>query len=77
MNTLNTAPVSGLLDRLFADSVTNDAPILERLTRARGAANGQIVAASSEGYKAKAGAEKAIASIKAHAAKAEVVEVKE
>lgn len=41
------------------------------------AANGQVVATSSEGYKAKADAEKAVASIKAEAAKAEVVEVKE
>ena len=41
------------------------------------AANGQIVAASSEGYKAKADAEKAVADIKAHAAKAEVVDAKE
>jgi len=40
------------------------------------AANGQVVATSSEGYKAKADAEKAIAAIKAEAAKAEVVEVK-
>ncbi len=39
--------------------------------------NGQIVATSSEGYKAKADAEKALESIKASAAKAEVVEVKE
>jgi len=38
------------------------------------AANGQVVATSSEGYKAKADAEKAIASIKAGAATAEVVE---
>jgi len=41
------------------------------------AANGQVVASSSEGYKAKADAEKAVAAIKASAAKAEVVEVKE
>jgi uncharacterized protein YegP (UPF0339 family) len=41
------------------------------------AANGQVVAAASEGYKAKADAEKAIASIKSGAAKAEVVDVKE
>jgi uncharacterized protein YegP (UPF0339 family) len=41
------------------------------------AANGQVVAAASEGYKAKAEAEKAIASIKAGAAKAEVGDVKE
>ncbi len=41
------------------------------------ASNGQIVASSSEGYKAKADAEKAVESIKAGAAKAEVVEVKE
>ena len=41
------------------------------------AANGQVVASSSEGYKAKADAEKAVASIKAGAAKAEVVEAKE
>lgn len=41
------------------------------------AANGQVVAAASEGYKAKADAEKAIASIKAGAARAEVVDVKE
>jgi len=40
-------------------------------------ANGQVVAAASEGYKAKADAEKAIASIKAGAAKAEVVDAKE
>lgn len=39
--------------------------------------NGQIVAASSEGYKAKADAEKAVASVKSGAAKADVVEVKE
>ena len=41
------------------------------------AANGQVVAASSEGYKAKADAEKAMDAIKAGAAKAEIVEVKE
>ncbi|HJZ56702.1 MAG TPA: DUF1508 domain-containing protein [Gemmataceae bacterium] len=41
------------------------------------AANGQIVAVSSEGYKAKADAEKAVELIKAGAAKAEVVEVKD
>jgi uncharacterized protein YegP (UPF0339 family) len=41
------------------------------------AGNGQIVAASSEGYKAKSGAETAVARIKAGAAKAEVVEVKD
>lgn len=41
------------------------------------AANGQIVASSSEGYKAKADAEKAVANIKAHAAKAEVVDAKD
>lgn len=41
------------------------------------AANGQVVATASEGYKAKADAEKAIAAIKAGAAKAEVVDAKE
>ena len=41
------------------------------------AANGQVLAVASEGYKAKADAEKAIASIKAGAAKAEVVDAKE
>ena len=41
------------------------------------ASNGQIVASSSEGYKAKADAEKAVAHIKAGAAKAEIVDVKE
>jgi len=41
------------------------------------AGNGQVVASSSEGYKAKADAEKAVAEIKAGAAKAEVAEVKE
>ena len=41
------------------------------------AANGQVVAAASEGYKARADAEKAVEAIKAGAAKAEVVDVKE
>jgi len=41
------------------------------------AANGQVVAVSSEGYRAKADAERAVAEIKAAAAKAEVVEGKE
>jgi uncharacterized protein YegP (UPF0339 family) len=41
------------------------------------AGNGQVVASSSEGYKTKADAEKAVAHIKAAAAKAEVVELKE
>ena len=41
------------------------------------AGNGQVVASASEGYKAKADAEKAVAEIKAGAAKAEVVEEKE
>jgi len=41
------------------------------------ATNGQVVAAASEGYKAKADAEKAVAAIKAGAAKAEVLDVKE
>ncbi len=41
------------------------------------AGNGQVVAASSEGYKAKADAEKAVALIKAGAAEAEVVDAKE
>lgn len=41
------------------------------------AGNGQIVAASSEGYKAKADAEKAIESIRAGAAAAEIVVIKE
>ena len=41
------------------------------------AANGQVVASSSEGYKAKADAEKAVAHIKEAGAKAEVVDVKE
>lgn len=31
MNTLNDATVSNLLDRLFADSLKNDEPIMERL----------------------------------------------
>ena len=39
------------------------------------AANGQIVAASSEGYKAKADAEKAVQQVKDGAPKAEVVEI--
>lgn len=39
------------------------------------AANGQTIAAASEGYKAKADAEKAVDSFKAGAPKAEVVEV--
>ncbi len=39
--------------------------------------NGQVVAVSSEGYKAKAEAERATAVVKAGAAKAEVVEAKE
>jgi len=39
------------------------------------AANGQIVASSSEGYKAKADAEKAVALIKSGAGSAEVIEV--
>ncbi len=38
------------------------------------AANGQVVAASSEGYKAKADAEKSVTLLKAGAAKAEVVD---
>lgn len=38
------------------------------------AANGQVVASSSEGYKAKADAEHAVALLTADAAKAEVVE---
>ena len=38
--------------------------------------NGQVVASSSEGYKAKADAEEAVERVKAGAAKAEVVEVK-
>jgi uncharacterized protein YegP (UPF0339 family) len=41
------------------------------------AANGQVIASASEGYKAKADAEKAVDNIKAHAAKAEVVDIKE
>jgi uncharacterized protein YegP (UPF0339 family) len=41
------------------------------------AANNKVVAVASEGYKEKAGAEKALATVKAGAAKAEVVEVKE
>ena len=41
------------------------------------AANGQVVAASSEGYKAEADAQKAVALIKAGAAKAEVTDAKE
>jgi uncharacterized protein YegP (UPF0339 family) len=41
------------------------------------AGNGQVVASASEGYKDKSDAEKAVADIKAGAAKAEVVEVKE
>jgi uncharacterized protein YegP (UPF0339 family) len=41
------------------------------------AANGQTVATSSEGYKAKADAQKAIDAIKKGAEKAEVVDVKE
>lgn len=40
-------------------------------------ANGQTVASSSEGYAAKAGADRAVASIKTGAAKAEIVEIKE
>lgn len=39
--------------------------------------NGQVVASSSEGYKAKADAEKAVETVKAGAAKAEVVEVQD
>jgi uncharacterized protein YegP (UPF0339 family) len=39
--------------------------------------NGEVVASSGVGYKAKADAEKAVASIKENAAKAELVEVKE
>ena len=39
------------------------------------AANGQTIAAASEGYKAKADAEKAVDSFKAGAPKAEVVEI--
>lgn len=41
------------------------------------AANGQIVASSSEGYKNKADMEKAVDAIKTGGAKAEVVEIKE
>lgn len=41
------------------------------------AVNGQVVASSSEGYKAKADAEKALDLVKTGAAKAEVVEIKE
>lgn len=41
------------------------------------AGNGQVIGVSSEGYKAKADAETAVAHIKSGAAKAEVVEVKE
>jgi uncharacterized protein YegP (UPF0339 family) len=41
------------------------------------AANGQVVAGSGEGYKAKADAEKAVEAVKAGAATAEVVEVKD
>jgi uncharacterized protein YegP (UPF0339 family) len=41
------------------------------------AANGQVVATASEGFKAKADAEKAVSHIKAAAAKAEVVDAKE
>lgn len=41
------------------------------------AGNGQVIATASEGYKAKADAEKAIESIKAKAPKAEVVELKD
>lgn len=41
------------------------------------AGNGQVVAASSEGYKAKADAEKAVEAIQAGAATAEVVVIKE
>jgi uncharacterized protein YegP (UPF0339 family) len=41
------------------------------------ASNGQVVASSSEGYKAKADAEKAVELVKTGAAKAEVVEVDE
>lgn len=39
--------------------------------------NGQVVGGSSEGYKAKADAEKAVELVKVGAAKAEVVEVKD
>ena len=41
------------------------------------AGNGQVIASASEGYKAKADAEKAVESIKDGAAKAEVVELKD
>lgn len=41
------------------------------------AANGQVIASSSQGYKAKADAEKAVANIKANAGKAEVTEIKD
>jgi len=41
------------------------------------ATNGQVIASSSQGYKAKADAEKAIANIKANAGKAEVTEIKD
>jgi uncharacterized protein YegP (UPF0339 family) len=41
------------------------------------AGNGQVVAASSEGYKAKADAEKAVEAIRTSAATAEIVDVKE
>jgi uncharacterized protein YegP (UPF0339 family) len=41
------------------------------------AGNGQVIASSSEGYKTKVDAEKAIAHIKAGAVKAEIVEAKE
>ena len=41
------------------------------------AGNNEIIASSSEGYKNKADAEKAVESIKTGAAKAEVTEVKE
>jgi uncharacterized protein len=40
------------------------------------ATNGQVIASSSEGYKAKADAEKAVATIKEGAPKAEIVEAK-
>lgn len=41
------------------------------------ASNGQVVASSSQGYKEKATAEKAISNIKANAGKAEVTEIKD
>ena len=41
------------------------------------AGNGQVIATASEGYKAKADAEKALESIKEKASKAEVVELKD